>query len=107
MILYPLTMSQDMLTVELASVLWNLATMSQRDDQRLCKIPRARIRALPRSVGSSAVQLVSQELTAIGFNTTFGFLARGTFSFSEMSWILIKVFFGSSYLGFVCAISIR
>jgi len=39
-----------------------------------------------------------------GFNTTFGFLARGTFSFREMSWILIKVFFGSSYLGFVRAI---
>ncbi|KAM0691843.1 hypothetical protein Q7P36_008043 [Cladosporium allicinum] len=36
----------------------------------------------------------------LGFNTTFGFLARGTFSFREMSWILIKVFFGSSYLGF-------
>lgn len=38
-----------------------------------------------------------------GFNTTFGFLARGTFTFREMSWILIKVFFGSSYLGFVRA----
>ena len=36
-----------------------------------------------------------------GFNTTFAFLARGTYSFSQMSWILIKVFFGSSYLGFV------
>ncbi|KAM0716855.1 hypothetical protein Q7P37_006707 [Cladosporium fusiforme] len=36
----------------------------------------------------------------LGFNTTFGFLARGTFSFREMNWILIKVFFGSSYLGF-------
>lgn len=39
-----------------------------------------------------------------GFNTTFGFLARGTFTFREMSWILIKVFFGSSYLGFVRAV---
>ena len=38
-----------------------------------------------------------------GFNTTFGFLARGTFTFREMSWILIKVFFRSSYLGFVRA----
>ncbi|KAK6392834.1 hypothetical protein LTR65_002915 [Meristemomyces frigidus] len=35
-----------------------------------------------------------------GFDTTFIFLARGTFSVSKMNWILIKVFFGSSYLGF-------
>lgn len=37
----------------------------------------------------------------LGFLTTFSLLARGYFSFREMSWILIKVFFGSSYLGFV------
>lgn len=37
----------------------------------------------------------------IGFLTTFSLLARGQFSFREMSWILVKVFFGSSYLGFV------
>ncbi|KAK5121466.1 hypothetical protein LTR85_005299 [Meristemomyces frigidus] len=36
----------------------------------------------------------------IGFDTTFIFLARGTFSVGKMNWILIKVFFGSSYLGF-------
>ncbi|KAE8443417.1 hypothetical protein EG329_001898 [Mollisiaceae sp. DMI_Dod_QoI] len=36
----------------------------------------------------------------IGFLTTFTLLARDTFPLSQMSWILIKVFFGSSYLGF-------
>jgi hypothetical protein len=36
----------------------------------------------------------------IGFLTTFTLLARDTFSLAEMSWILIKVFFGSSYIGF-------
>lgn len=36
----------------------------------------------------------------IGFLTTFTLLARDTFTLSEMSWILIKVFFGSSYIGF-------
>ncbi|KAL5390601.1 hypothetical protein DPSP01_001676 [Paraphaeosphaeria sporulosa] len=36
----------------------------------------------------------------LGFLTTFVLLARGTYTPSEMSWILIKVFFGSSYLGF-------
>ncbi|KAM3424467.1 hypothetical protein BST61_g6471 [Cercospora zeina] len=35
-----------------------------------------------------------------GFSTCFSFLARGTYSFRAMNWILIKVFFGSSYLGF-------
>ncbi|PGH13617.1 hypothetical protein AJ80_06249 [Polytolypa hystricis UAMH7299] len=37
----------------------------------------------------------------IGFLTTFTMLARDRLSFREMSWILVKVFFGSSYLGFV------
>lgn len=36
-----------------------------------------------------------------GFLTTFTLLARENFTLAEMSWILIKVFFGSSYLGFV------
>ncbi|CAI6276962.1 unnamed protein product [Periconia digitata] len=36
----------------------------------------------------------------LGFLTTFVLLARGTYTPREMSWILIKVFFGSSYLGF-------
>ncbi|CZR64510.1 uncharacterized protein PAC_14408 [Phialocephala subalpina] len=36
----------------------------------------------------------------VGFLTTFTLLARDTFKLSDMSWILIKVFFGSSYLGF-------
>lgn len=35
-----------------------------------------------------------------GFLTTFCLLARGSFTFKQMSLILIKVFFGSSYLGF-------
>lgn len=30
-------------------------------------------------------------------------LARDRLTLNEMSWILIKVFFGSSYLGFVSA----
>ncbi|EMC91951.1 hypothetical protein BAUCODRAFT_152304 [Baudoinia panamericana UAMH 10762] len=36
----------------------------------------------------------------VGFDTCFAFLARGTYSPLKMNWILIKVFFGSSYLGF-------
>ncbi|KAJ5042508.1 uncharacterized protein L3040_005051 [Drepanopeziza brunnea f. sp. 'multigermtubi'] len=36
----------------------------------------------------------------IGFLTTFTLLARDKFDLTKMSWILIKVFFGSSYLGF-------
>ncbi|RFU32093.1 hypothetical protein B7463_g4254, partial [Scytalidium lignicola] len=36
----------------------------------------------------------------IGFLTTFSLLARDTLTLTEMSWILVKVFFGSSYLGF-------
>jgi hypothetical protein len=36
----------------------------------------------------------------VGFLTTFSLLARDKFTLSTMSWILIKVFFGSSYLGF-------
>lgn len=36
----------------------------------------------------------------IGFLTSFTLLARDKFSLPEMSWILVKVFFGSSYLGF-------
>ncbi|TKA76639.1 hypothetical protein B0A55_04934 [Friedmanniomyces simplex] len=36
----------------------------------------------------------------IGFDTTFVFLARGTMSAGKINWILILVFFGSSYLGF-------
>ncbi|KAF1955707.1 hypothetical protein CC80DRAFT_548783 [Byssothecium circinans] len=36
----------------------------------------------------------------LGFLTTFVLLAKGTYTPREMSWILVKVFFGSSYLGF-------
>ena len=36
-----------------------------------------------------------------GFLTTFTLLARDHFTLAKMSWILVKVFFGSSYLGFV------
>jgi len=41
----------------------------------------------------------------LGFLTTFSLLARGHFTFRQMSWILIKVFFGSSYLGFVSTLT--
>ncbi|KAK5157221.1 hypothetical protein LTR04_005458 [Oleoguttula sp. CCFEE 6159] len=37
----------------------------------------------------------------LGFLTTFTLLARESFTLQQMSWILIKVFFGSSYLGFI------
>ncbi|KAH2336280.1 hypothetical protein KXW87_007242 [Aspergillus fumigatus] len=37
----------------------------------------------------------------IGFLTTFTMLARDRLSLRQMSWILVKVFFGSSVLGFV------
>ncbi|KAF5872776.1 putative receptor-activated ca2+-permeable cation channel protein [Botrytis fragariae] len=36
----------------------------------------------------------------LGFLTTFTLLARDSFTLGEMSWVLVKVFFGSSYLGF-------
>ncbi|ETN41937.1 uncharacterized protein HMPREF1541_03876 [Cyphellophora europaea CBS 101466] len=42
----------------------------------------------------------------LGFLTTFSMLARDKISINEMSWILIKVFFGSSYLGFDVAVTI-
>ncbi|KIW99968.1 uncharacterized protein Z518_10896 [Rhinocladiella mackenziei CBS 650.93] len=42
----------------------------------------------------------------LGFLTTFTMLARDRMSLNEMSWLLIKVFFGSSYLGFDVAVKI-
>ncbi|EPS40228.1 hypothetical protein H072_5989 [Dactylellina haptotyla CBS 200.50] len=36
----------------------------------------------------------------LGFLTTFTLLARDSFTLGEMTWLLIKVFFGSSYVGF-------
>ncbi|KAK6540395.1 hypothetical protein TWF694_009194 [Orbilia ellipsospora] len=36
----------------------------------------------------------------LGFLTTFTLLARDSFTLDEMTWLLIKVFFGSSYVGF-------
>ncbi|EXJ74919.1 uncharacterized protein A1O5_01615 [Cladophialophora psammophila CBS 110553] len=42
----------------------------------------------------------------LGFLTTFTMLARDRMSLNEMSWMLIKVFFGSSYLGFDMAVKI-
>ena len=45
-----LIVSQDMLTIELAPLLWNIITVSQRDDQRLCEISRISLRALPWSI---------------------------------------------------------
>ena len=41
------------------------------------------------------------QLTLSGFDTCFTFLARGSYSLAKMNWILVKVFFGSGYLGFV------
>ncbi|KAK3053688.1 hypothetical protein LTR09_005432 [Extremus antarcticus] len=43
----------------------------------------------------------------LGFDTTFTFLARGTYSFATMNWLLVKVFFGSGYLGFDVADKVR
>ena len=43
----------------------------------------------------------------LGFLTTFAMLARDTFSPSHISWILVYVFFGSSYLGFDVATQIN
>ncbi|KAK5210857.1 hypothetical protein LTR47_001578 [Exophiala xenobiotica] len=42
----------------------------------------------------------------LGFLTTFTMLARDRMTLNEMSWLLIKVFFGSSYLGFDMAVKI-
>ncbi|KAL9625237.1 MAG: hypothetical protein Q9160_000639 [Pyrenula sp. 1 TL-2023] len=42
----------------------------------------------------------------LGFLTTFTMLARDKITLTEMSWILIKVFFGSTYLGFDVAADI-
>ncbi|EXJ94348.1 hypothetical protein A1O1_02742 [Capronia coronata CBS 617.96] len=42
----------------------------------------------------------------LGFLTTFTMLARDRMNLNEMSWLLIKVFFGSSYLGFDMAVKI-
>ncbi|KIW11929.1 hypothetical protein PV08_09202 [Exophiala spinifera] len=42
----------------------------------------------------------------LGFLTTFTMLARDRMTLNEMSWMLIKVFFGSSYLGFDMAVKI-
>lgn len=39
----------------------------------------------------------------VGFLTTFSFLGRDKFSFHDMSWLLVRVFFGSSYAGFDAA----
>ena len=41
----------------------------------------------------------------LGFLTTFILLARDTFTLREMSWILLKVFFGASFIGFVSQIT--
>lgn len=35
-----------------------------------------------------------------GFLTTFAFLGRGDFTTNEMFWLLVRVFFGSSFAGF-------
>lgn len=39
----------------------------------------------------------------VGFFTTFSFLGRQTFTFDQMSWLLVRVFFGSSFSGFDAA----
>ena len=35
-----------------------------------------------------------------GFLTTFAILGRSDFKFGEIAWLLVRVFYGSSYLGF-------
>ncbi|RVX66875.1 hypothetical protein B0A52_09605 [Exophiala mesophila] len=42
----------------------------------------------------------------LGFLTTFTMLARDRMTLNDVSWLLIKVFFGSSYLGFDMAVKI-
>lgn len=39
----------------------------------------------------------------VGFLTTFSFLGRDNFSFHDMAWLLVRVFFGSSFAGFDAA----
>ena len=39
-----------MLTLELTPLFWNIVTVPQRDDQRLCQVSRFGLRALPWSV---------------------------------------------------------
>jgi hypothetical protein len=36
----------------------------------------------------------------LGFLTTFSLIGRDTFTLQQMTWILTKIFFGSSYVGF-------
>ena len=43
----------------------------------------------------------------LGFLTTFAMLARDTFTVRHISWILVYVFFGSSYMGFDTATKIN
>ena len=52
------------------------------------------------------MQLRANERVLAGFLTTFTMLARDRLSLNEMSWILIKVVFGSSYLGFDVAVKV-
>ncbi|KAF2838889.1 hypothetical protein M501DRAFT_1011617 [Patellaria atrata CBS 101060] len=37
----------------------------------------------------------------LGFLTTFAMLARGRYTVGEMSWLLVQIFFGSAFVGFV------
>ena len=53
-----------------------------------------------------SMQMRANGLVLAGFLTTFTMLARDRLSLNEMSWILIKVFFGSSYLGFDVAVTV-
>ncbi|PNS18651.1 Calcium channel YVC1 [Sphaceloma murrayae] len=56
---------------------------------------------VPRDMTKDFIKFLSLVVILyLGFLTTFSLLARGNFTFRQMSWILIKVFFGSSYLGF-------
>ena len=47
--------------------------------------------------------LVIIAIIYVGFLASFSFLGRNTFTFDQMSWLLIRVFFGSSYAGFDAA----
>ncbi len=68
-------------------------------DEGLHKIPRTGGDSLPGYVPFHDIWTTNTDYA--GFDTTFTFLARGTYSFATMNWLLVKVFFGSGYLGFV------
>ncbi|KAJ6024026.1 hypothetical protein N7540_004823 [Penicillium herquei] len=67
----------DMLACELERIFWELNTCAERDDKSIHAV----------SAGG------------VAFVTTFSLLARDRFSLAQMSFLLVKVFFGSGTLG--------